>query len=204
MKNKKLNLGIVGVLVPTKNETKVNDEIKKLNGNIYWLPWGCRFGTLTKVCQYLYKNGYWTCTSKLNNEKQKFFIYSSVPEFRYPLIFFHHDSKSQGGNGLIYYKYEIDKVIISNDSSIEIKTHNLSYTPLSPISKVWFGITRMCSLEREGIDFGSFNIHSEITGKNERKVDRFKDAAYLYYQVLPIIEPYHNEQDPTFNCLICR
>ena len=29
MKNKKLNLGIVGVLVPTKNETKVNDEIKK-------------------------------------------------------------------------------------------------------------------------------------------------------------------------------
>ena len=56
MKNKKLNLGIVGVLVPTKNETKVNDEIKKLNGNIYWLPWGCRFGTLTKVCQYLYKN----------------------------------------------------------------------------------------------------------------------------------------------------
>lgn len=27
---KKLNLGIVGVLVPTKNETKINNEIKNL------------------------------------------------------------------------------------------------------------------------------------------------------------------------------
>ena len=32
---KKLNLCIVGVLVPTKNETKVNDEIKKLDNKMY-------------------------------------------------------------------------------------------------------------------------------------------------------------------------
>ena len=204
MKNKKLNLGIVGVLVPTKNETKINDEIKKLNCSIYWLPWGYRFETLVKVCQYLYKNGYWTCTSAINIENQKYFIYSSMKNMRFPLIFFHHDSKNQGGNGLIYYKYEIDKVIISKDFSIEIKTKNLKYTPLTPISKVWFGITRMCPLEREGIDFGSFNIHSEITGKEERKVDKYRDSAYLYYQVLPVTEPYHNDSDLTCNCLICR
>ena len=52
---RKLNLGIVGVLVPTKDETTINTAIKSLNGQMYWLPWGYRFGTLTKVCQYLYK-----------------------------------------------------------------------------------------------------------------------------------------------------
>lgn len=85
---KKLNLGIVGVLVPTKNETKVNDEIKKLDNKMYWLPWGYRFGTLTKVCQFLYKNGYWNCTSKFNEENQQFFIYSDSMPNNYPLIFF--------------------------------------------------------------------------------------------------------------------
>ena len=35
---RKLNLGIVGVLVPTKDETTVNDAIKSLNGQMYWLP----------------------------------------------------------------------------------------------------------------------------------------------------------------------
>ena len=60
------------------------------------------------------------------------------------------------------------KVIISQYYSIEIKTDTLGYTPLMPISKVWFGITRVCPLEREGIDFGSFNIHSEIMCKPER------------------------------------
>lgn len=202
--NYKLNLGIVGVLMPTKNETRVNDEIKKLNGDIYWLPWGYRFATLTKTCQFLYKNGYWKCTSKVNEQNQSLFIYASMLEMRVPLIFFHHDSKNQGGNGLIYYKYEIDKVIISKEYAIPIKTEGLPYTPLSPISKVWLGITRVCSLEREGIDFASFEIHPEITGKSRRKVDRYRDAPYLYYQVLPVIEPYHNENDPTCNCLICR
>lgn len=201
---KKLNLGIVGVLVPTKNETKVNDEIKKLEGKTYWLPWGYRFGTLIKVCQYLYKQGYWNCTSKVTEKNEKFFIYYSMKDMRFPLIFFHHDSKAQGGNGLIYYKYEIDKVIISQYSSIEIKTDNLGYVPLMPISKVWFGITRVCPLEREGVDFGSFNIHSEIMCKPERQVDKHKDSAFLYYQVLPIKEPFHNASDPTCNCLICR
>ncbi len=56
----------------------------------------------------------------------------------------------------------------------------------------------------QGIDFGSFDIHPEITGKPQRQVDKFKDSAFLYYQVLPVIEPYHNETDPTCNCLICR
>jgi hypothetical protein len=59
-------------------------------------------------------------------------------------------------------------------------------------------------LEREGIDFGTFDIHPIITGKPQRKVDKFKDAAFLYYQVLPVIEPYHNENDSNCNCLICR
>lgn len=199
-----LNLGIVGVLIPTKNETRVNDEIKMLNEAIYWLPWGNRFETLMKTCQFLYKNGYWNCTSKVNEQNQTLFIYSSIPKMRVPLIFFHHDSKNQGGNGLIYYKYEIDKVIISKEFAIPIKTENLPYTPLFPISKVWFGITRVCPLEREGIDFASFYIHPEITGKSKRNVDRYKDASYLYYQVLPVIEPYHNENDPKCNCLICR
>lgn len=201
---RKLNLGIVGVLVPTKEETKVNDAIKKLNGQMYWLPWGYRFGTLTKVCQYLYKNGFWTCTSKINNEGLKYFVYSSIKDMRYPLIFFHHDSKSQGGNGLIYYKYEIDKIIICKNGSIPIKTDKITFSPIKLISKVWFGISRVCALEREGIDFGSFDIHSEITGKEKRSVDRYKDAAYLYYQVLPVIEPYHKDEDKTCNCLICR
>ena len=123
---------------------------------------------------------------------------------RFPLIFFHHDSKSQGGNGLIYYKYEVDKVIIGSNSAIPIKEDSLSFKPLKPISKVWFGITRVCPLEREGIDFGTFEIHSEIIGKPKRNVDKYKDSAFLYYQVLPVIEPYHNEQDETCNCLICR
>lgn len=200
----KLNLGIVGVLVPTKNETKINDEIKKLNGKLYWLPWGYRFGTLTKVCQYLYKQGYWQCNFKTSRDDTKYFVYSSIKQMRVPLIFFHHDSKNQGGNGLIYYKYEIDKVIIGKDHAIPINTDKLSYKPLAFVSKVWFGITRVCPLEREGIDFSSFDIHPEITGKPQRQVDKFKDSAFLYYQVLPVIEPYHNETDPTCNCLICR
>ena len=37
---RKLNLGIVGVLVPTKDETTINTAIKSLNGQMYWLPWG--------------------------------------------------------------------------------------------------------------------------------------------------------------------
>ncbi|MBE7704062.1 MAG: hypothetical protein E7Z89_08455 [Cyanobacteria bacterium SIG28] len=201
---RKLNLGIVGVLVPTKDETTVNDAIKSLNGQMYWLPWGYRFGTLTKVCQYLYKNGIWNCTSKKTAGNEKFFIYSSIPEFRYPLVFFHHDSKSQGGRGLIYYKYEIDKVIIGKDSAIPIKNKDIKFKPLKECSKVWFGITRVCSLEREGIDFGTFEIHSEITGKEKRFVDKYKDAAFLYYQVLPVIEPYHKDEDEHCNCLICR
>lgn len=201
---RKLNLGIVGVLVPTKNETKVNDEIKKLNGQTYWLPWGYRFETLVKVCQHLYKNGYWNCSSKKNDDGSQFFIYSTVSGMRLPLVFFHHDSKSQGGNGLIYYKYEIDKVIISKNNAITIKMDNLGFDPLQPLSKVWFGITRVCSLEREGIDFGSFDIHSEITGKPKRQVNKAKDAAYLYYQVLPVVEPYHKDEDSSCNCLICR
>ena len=61
-----------------------------------------------------------------------------------------------------------------------------------------------CPLEREGIDFGSFDIHSEITGKEKRSVDKYKDATYLYYQVLPVTEPYHDDDDKTCNCLICR
>lgn len=199
-----LNLGIVGVLVPTKNETRVNDEIKKLSGKLYWLPWGYRFGTLTKVCQYLYKQGYWTCNSKTNKDGVHYFIYSSVPQMRVPLIFFHHDSKNQGGNGLIYYKYEIDKVIIGKEAAIQIDVTNLPYEPLEPISKVWYGISRVCPLEREGVDFGTFDIHPDITGKPQRKVDKAKDAAFLYYQVLPVIEPYHNENDKSCNCLICR
>lgn len=201
---RKLNLGIIGVFVPTKDETTVNDTIKKLNGQMYWLPWGYRFETLTKVCQYLYKNGYWTCTSDTNTDGLNYFIYSSVSDMRYPLIFFHHDSKSQGGNGLIYYKYEIDKVIICKNGAIPIKTDKINFTPLKPISKVWFGISRICPLEREGIDFGSFDIHSEITGKEKRSVDKYKDATYLYYQVLPVTEPYHDDDDKTCNCLICR
>lgn len=201
---KKLNLGIVGVLVPTKNETKVNDEIKKLDNKMYWLPWGYRFGTLTKVCQFLYKNRYWNCTSKFNEENQQFFIYSDSMPNNYPLIFFHHDSKNQRGNGLIYYKYNIEKVIISKNNSIPIKIDSLSYTPLQPISKVWFGINRVCSLEREGIDFGSFKIHPEIMKQEARQVNKKTDATYLYYQVLPVIEPFHNDNDPTCNCLICR
>ena len=68
---------------------------------------------------------------------------------RVPLIFFHHDSKNQGGNGLIYYKYEIDKVIIGKNHAIPINIDNLSYKPLTLVSKVWFGITRVCTLERE-------------------------------------------------------
>ena len=201
---RKLNLGIVGVLVPTKDETTINTAIKSLNGQMYWLPWGYRFGTLTKVCQYLYKNGYWTCSSKQTKEGAKYFIYSSMKQKRFPLVFFHHDSKSQGGNGLIYYIYEVDKVIIGSNSAIPIKEDSLSFKPLKTISKVWFGITRVCPLEREGIDFGTFEIHSEITGKPKRNVDKYKDSAFLYYQVLPVIEPYHNEQDETCNCLICR
>lgn len=201
---RKLNLGIVGVLYPTKNETKINDEIKKLNGKTYWLPWGYRFETLTKVCNFLYKNGYWECKSKISTLGVKYFVYSTNKKFKFPLIFFHHDSKNQGGNGLIYYKYEIDKIIISKNGPIEIKNGSLSYKTISSLSKVWFGITRVCPLEREGIDFGTFNIHSIITGKQERKVDRYKDASYLYYQVLPVIEPFHNDEDPTCNCLICR
>ncbi len=201
-----LNLGIVGVLAPTKNETKINDEIKKLHGNdIYWLPWGCRFETLTKVCQYLYKHEYWTCAHKICKNHQTFLLYSSKQqENRYPLIFFHHDSKKQGGNGLIYYKYEIDKIIISKNKPIEIKTDKLKYTPIKIFSKVWFGITRMCALEREGIDFGSFHIHPEIMQQSERQVNKIKDSAFLYYQVLPIKEPFHNDNDRTCNCLICR
>ena len=201
---RKLNLGIVGVLFPTKYETTINDTIKSIYGKMYWLPWGNRFETLVKVCQYLYKNGYWTCISSKNEAEIKYFVYSSMPQKRFPLIFFHHDSKSQGGNGLIYYKYEIDKIIISPEDSIPIKVEKLSYKPLKSLSKVWFGISRICPLEREGIDFGSFYIHSEITGKEQRNVDKYKDAAYLYYQVLPVIEPYHNDCDETCNCLICR
>lgn len=201
---KKLNLGVVGVLYPTKNETKINDEIKKLNGKTYWLPWGYRFETLTKVCNYLYKNGYWECSLKINSRGIKYFVYYTQKNFRFPLVFFHHDSKNQGGNGLIYYKYEINKVIISKDGPIEINNSKLSYSTLIPQSKVWFGITRVCPLEREGIDFGTFNIHPDITGKPERQVDKYKDAPYLYYQVLPVIEPFHNDTDTTCNCLICR
>lgn len=201
---RKLNLAIIGVLVPTKNETKINDEIRNLDGKTYWLPWGYRFGTLTKVCQYLHKNSFWTCNSKLTKNNEKYFIYSSTIRSNIPLIFLHHDSKNQGGNGLIYYKYEINKVLIGNKCSIPINVEKLKYYPLQPISKVWFGINRVCALEREGVDFGSFNIHSEIIGKEERTVDKYKDAAYLYYQVLPVKEPYHNDADLTCNCLICR
>ena len=78
---RKLNLGIVGVLVPTKDETTINDAIKSLNGQIYWLPWGYRFGTLTKVCQYLYKNGYWTCTSGKNEDFKYSFVAKSSSIF---------------------------------------------------------------------------------------------------------------------------
>ena len=101
-------------------------------------------------------------------------------------------------------KYEIDKVIIGKDSAIPIKNKDIKFKPLKECSKVWFGITRVCSLEREGIDFGTFEIHSEITGKEKRFVDKYKDAAFLYYQVLPVIEPYHKDEDEHCNCLICR
>ena len=200
---RKLNLAIIGVLYPTKNETQINDTIKKLNGSLYWLSWGFRYQTLTKVCNYLYKNGFWTCTSRRTFDGYEYFLYSSISKCRFPLIFFHHDSKSQGGRGLIYYKYEIDKVIITKYGSLPIIQDNLSYKPLKPISKVWFGITRVCPLEREGIDFKTFLIHSEITGKSERNVEA-SDSSYLYYQVLPVKEPYHNDKDETCNCLICR
>lgn len=122
----------------------------------------------------------------------------------YNILFIHHDLKSQSGNGLIYYKYEIDKVIICKNGSIPIKTENIKFVPIKPISKVWFGISRVCALEREGIDFGSFDIHSEITGKEKRGVDKYKDVTYLYYQVLLVIESYHKDDDESCTCLISR
>lgn len=191
-------------MVPTKDETRVNDSIKSLNGQIYWLPWGNRSETLVTVLKYLVKNGYWNCSFQKNYDGIGFFVYSSMPKFRFPLIFFHHDSKKQGGKGLIYYKYEIDKVVVGKNRSIQIKINDIKYEPIKEYSKVWFGITRVCPLEREGIDFGTFEIHPEITKKEKRKIDKYKDAAFLYYQVLPVIEPYHNENDKTCNCLICR
>lgn len=199
----KLNLAIVGVLFPTKYETKINDAIKSLNTSLYWLSWGNRYATVLKVCNYLYKQGFWDCTLKKNEANEQYFIYSSIKNFRFPLIFFHHDSKNQGGNGKIYYKYEIDKVVISKYNAIPIKTSQINFEPINSISKVWFGISRVCGLERDGIDYRTFHIHSEITGKPERNITA-KDAAYLYFQVLPVIEPYHKDNDKTCNCLICR
>ncbi len=198
-----LNLGIIGVLYPAKNETLINDTIKSLNGKPYWLPWGNRFETLIKTCNFICKNGLWKRETKQIQNCQTYYLYSAIKENPYRLIFFHHNSKSQNGTGLIYYKYYIDKVIIGTEIEIPIIAEKLPYKPLKPNSRVWFSIKEVKRLGRDGYDFaGNFDIHPLVIGKERRQVNAKTDGGYLYYQVLPVMESLH--KDRNCNCLICR
>jgi hypothetical protein len=193
-----IDFALLGVFPIINWQSEVHKNLNDPNQSIYWLPWGNRQKNLAVALQHLVAQCNWKLV-----EQKTYSLYSSGNENINALKFFHHDSKKQGGDGKIKYRYDIKYVAISKVPFGPSKniTHNLTEDK----SETWFGICGYKSARRlrEPMDFASdFEIIESLKTWKKHQMHETKDAYLLYSDVAIVSHFTHGKRNPC-NCPHC-
>lgn len=200
-----LDCCLLGVFSDIRHQETINAYLMKHPGKTYWYPWGNRQKGLQWVLQYLVSRHLWKSERRQSKTpgENPIKIYQPVQSNCPPLWFFHHDAKSQGGDGKIRFQYAIRAVVLSLPPvPIEQK---LDYTPIYPRSSTWLGIDAYRTASRlrgEPLDFvADFDRFNLATGKTSR-LNEFKDGVGALHEDLLIVQSaYHQSNN---KCPQCR
>lgn len=192
------NFALLGVFPVVKCQLEIQKHFNDLSQSIYWLPWGSRQKNLVVALQHLVTK----CNWKLVQQKA-YSLYSSGNEDTDTLKFFHHDSKKQGGDGKIRWRYDIKYVAISKFPFAPIKS--LAHSLMEDESETWLGICgyRSARRLREPMDFASdFEIVESLKTWEKHQMHETEDSHLLYYDVAIVSHFTHGKKNPC-NCPHC-
>jgi len=190
--NSQINFALLGVFPDIKCQPIIQKYLDNRNqSNVYWLPWGNRQKSLSRALQYLVDRGIWQLESK-----KTCLLYSTDNDIN-TLKFFHHDSKKQGGNGKIRYRYDI-KFIALNKLPFCPK-REVDHSLLEESSETWFGISGYRSARRLGdsLDFASdFKIIESFKTWRSCQMHETEHAHLLYFDLAIVTHFTHGKKNP--------
>lgn len=182
-----LPVSILCVLIDNKDVDLIYELCQK---NKYcWYPFGNRFQKLNEICKYLYKNKF------IVKQLVKNFILYECTNTQY-IIFYLHKSRTQKGSATINQILLVDKIIISEYSTIEIKDETQNAIPTRPVSNVWLHIKQVKTIAT--IDASCLIKHHLFNEKifNDKRYNfqHYPDGKKLYKSVLPIKEKFFTKR----------
>jgi hypothetical protein len=177
---KALGICLMGVFPSIEWETPVNQFFRQHSDSLYWLPWGNRQAGLTLALNWLEHQGLWVKTKQIPKIGTPKEIWQPKSKNIKPLWFFHHNSRTQGGDGKIRFQYAIRCVVLAPLSVSP--SAKLSHKLLSEKSTVWFGIeaARSAFRCRESMDFSADFDRLDLTTGTKWQMHEKRDSALLY------------------------
>ncbi|AFY61987.1 hypothetical protein [Synechococcus sp. PCC 6312] len=180
------DFALMGVFSDITWHRLIQKYLNQTPNAIYWLPWGSRQINIRRLLNYLVAQEKWSQRSQKNYE-----IYQRLETIN-TLKFFHHDSKTQGGNGKIRYRYEISHIILGNVAFSPARS--VGHKLISEASPTWFGISGYKLVKN--LDFSEeFNVVS-LRNNTSKQVDEYQDSILLYKDVLIVRHFNHGKKQP--------
>jgi len=184
------DIALIGVFSNLEWQEKIQKYLNQNPDSIYWLPWGSRQKNLKNLLHHLVIKKEWTETSKPDYQ-----IYQSADKHT-TLKLFHHNSKTQGGDGKIHYRFDIMYCVLG-DAAFQPK-RPISHPLISQYSSTWLGIVG-CKTVRvlgEFLDFAADFDSINYKSGQKQQVNERTDGINLYYDFLIVQSFKHGKKNP--------
>lgn len=199
---------LLGTFKNIQWEDTLNVHFQKGSHDIYWLPWGNRQRNLKKLLLFYSDKNLLKVEKRsqiMNGVPTLFTSYHVMEERFFPIKFFHHRSKDQGGDGKILYCYNISCVLIS-ETSISPKS-SLMQDLIEFKSPTWFGLSGkgLATTQGKPLDFSAdFDIIDDLDTAKKHQFHETQDSKLLYYDLAIVQHFSHKRNSSACRCPQCK
>lgn len=195
-----INIGIIKSL--SKQERIKLFKIVQ-DDRYYWLPIENDNNDFNRLFSYLKKCNICQSANKVSKEAIKYTLFDITE----PIPMFPYSNKKNGGDGLIYHKMMVDKIIYSSTSKLKIINEQLNYDSMYREANIWLRIMKCSKLGIRGYrledNFKPFLPQARQQQREKFYVNFDYDKDYIKLSNYMIVQDYNHQKEKCC-CLMCR